>query len=96
MQDLPPFEIGQHHVKNQEVIVARHCKMSAVQAIAGKVHNKAGFRQPLLQIFAGLGFVFDNKELHVCLFITYGARKVRPVSCSVHGAAWLLTNLTNM
>jgi hypothetical protein len=70
--------------------------MTAVHPITGEVNNKAGFRQPLLQIFASLGFVFDNKELHVCLFITYGARKVRSVSCSVHGAAWLLTNLTNM
>ncbi|MNF82598.1 hypothetical protein D3C84_649070 [compost metagenome] len=58
-QHLPAVEAGEHHVEDDQVVLAGKCQRAAFEAVGGEVGGKSGLGHALAQELAGLGFVFD-------------------------------------
>jgi len=74
LQDAPAIERGQHHVEDDQVVVAAEREVQPVETVACQVDDETGFDQPLAQVIAGLRFVLDDQNLHVpCLTVKMAA-----------------------
>ncbi|MCY1350503.1 hypothetical protein D9M69_367380 [compost metagenome] len=63
-QDLPAVAAGQHHVEDDQVMVAGQRQVLTFEAVARQFDAEAGLAEALLQVLAGLGFVFDDQQFH--------------------------------
>lgn len=63
-KNLPSVKFRQHHVENREVVFSGFAQMQAVQAVAGKIHDKTGFGQPLFEVVAGFRLVLHDQYFH--------------------------------
>jgi outer membrane protein TolC len=61
---MPAVNTWQHDIKDQQIVFTRPGQMQAVGAVARQISNETGFGEPLLQVIAGFGFVFDNQQSH--------------------------------
>ncbi|MNO67195.1 hypothetical protein D3C76_579980 [compost metagenome] len=64
LEDLPAVTAGQHHVENQQVVVAGQGEELAGLAVGGQFGGEAGLVQALAQVLAGTGLVFDDQQFH--------------------------------
>ncbi|MCY1439347.1 hypothetical protein D9M71_555810 [compost metagenome] len=64
LENLPAIAAGQHHIEDQQVVVAGQGQMLAGIAVGGQLRGKACFTEALAQVLAGLGLVFDDQQFH--------------------------------
>ncbi len=62
--DFPAVDAGQHHIEHDEVVGMLQRHVQAVRAGTREIHGVAAFAQPLLEVIAGLGVVFDDEDAH--------------------------------
>ena len=63
-QHFPAIHFRHHHVEYDHVERRLQGLVQTVHAIAGQAHAMPQFLQAIEQIIAGLGFVFDYKDVH--------------------------------
>ncbi|MNJ36677.1 hypothetical protein D3C77_314740 [compost metagenome] len=64
LENLPAIAAGQHHIEDQQVVVAGQGQVLAGIAVGGQLRGKACFTEALAQVLAGLGLVFDDQQFH--------------------------------
>ncbi|MCY1182813.1 hypothetical protein D9M73_233910 [compost metagenome] len=64
LKNLPAVAARQHHVEDQQVVVAGQGEELAGLAIGGQFRSEAGFVKALAQVLAGSGLVFDDQQFH--------------------------------
>jgi len=64
LEDLPTIAAGQHHIEDQQVVVAGQRQVLAAGAVGHQFSGKAGLGQALAQVLAGFGLVFDDQQFH--------------------------------
>ena len=74
LQDLPTVATGQHHIQDQQVVVAAQGQELAGLPIAGQFGGEAGLVQALAQVLAGTGLVFDDQQFHRGTKVSAGLR----------------------
>jgi hypothetical protein len=55
-----------------------------VNPVAGEIHDEAGLGESLLEILTGLGFVFDDQNLHSRCLLRSLAHTLRRRPCQKH------------
>ena len=62
--DIPAVHIRQHDVEDQQIVIAGHRQVIAVEAVIGQVDDEAGLGEPFGQVLSGFLLIFDNQNLH--------------------------------
>lgn len=74
LQDLPAGAAWEHHVEDQQIVVARQRQVLAGGAVGHQFGIEPGFGQALAQVVAGFGLVFDDQQFHRQLMATGSSR----------------------
>ncbi|MNQ95163.1 hypothetical protein D3C85_1107100 [compost metagenome] len=66
-QDFPAIHLRHHDVQHDHIEVVFQGQVQAIDAVPRQVHGVSEFLQAVEQVIAGLGFVFDNEDVHANL-----------------------------
>ncbi|MNI84291.1 hypothetical protein D3C73_1411810 [compost metagenome] len=64
LQNLPAIATGQHHIENQQGILAAEGQLLAGAAVGHQFRVEPGLGQTLTQVVTGFRLVFDNQQFH--------------------------------
>ncbi|MNY53595.1 hypothetical protein D3C86_1893620 [compost metagenome] len=64
LQNLPAIAAGQHHIENQQRVIAAQCQLLAGAAVGHQFGVEPGLGQALAQVVAGFRLVFDDQQFH--------------------------------
>jgi hypothetical protein len=79
LQHRPAVDAGQHHIEQDQVVVARRRQVQAVESVGGGVDHVALLGEALAEVGGRLGFVLDDKDAHGIPVLNrqHAARRVR-------------------
>ena len=63
-QDAETVHAGQHHIQQDQVVLAFDRQVTAIDAVMGHIDHIATLAQALLQVARQLGVVFDDEYAH--------------------------------
>ncbi|MNS06164.1 hypothetical protein D3C72_375840 [compost metagenome] len=63
-QDFPAVHFRHHHVQHDHIEIVFQRKVQAIDAVAGQAYGVTELLQAVEQVITGLGFIFDDENVH--------------------------------
>ncbi|MNR37000.1 hypothetical protein D3C85_1549810 [compost metagenome] len=64
LQHFPAVHARQHHVQDDEVVVALECVVQAVPPRGDQIDDERRLGKPFAEVLPRLGFILDDQNFH--------------------------------